>query len=49
MKKEFYCMECDAHFTVSMQKGFSVEYCPNCGAAICVDDCNDYDDDEDSE
>jgi predicted RNA-binding Zn-ribbon protein involved in translation (DUF1610 family) len=46
MKKEFFCLECDCHFTVTMQKGYTVEYCPACGSEICSDDCNDYEDDQ---
>jgi predicted RNA-binding Zn-ribbon protein involved in translation (DUF1610 family) len=45
MKKEFSCLECDAHFIIVMEKGFEVNYCPNCGEEICADDCNNYEDD----
>lgn len=39
-KQEYVCWECDSHFTVSFQKGSTVEYCPFCGCEVTEDDAN---------
>ncbi len=41
MKKEMFCIECDAHFTINMERGFEIKFCPNCGEAMSQDDVND--------
>ena len=43
-KKEFVCLECGAHFTIKMQQGFDILYCPSCGEELELGDCNDLDD-----
>lgn len=48
-KKEKYCYECDASFTVKGPQGFEVNYCPNCGAEIGEGDDNEFEDEDDQE
>ena len=45
-KKHSYCEECDVEFSVSYQKGFTVEYCPHCGSEIDQDWASTDEDDE---
>jgi rubrerythrin len=44
-KKEYCCLECDMHFTISFKGTESVKVCPFCGADFEQDDANDYEDD----
>jgi Zn-finger nucleic acid-binding protein len=45
-KREFICFDCDCNFTVTVPRGYDVQYCPACGGEISQDECNDLEDDE---
>lgn len=43
-KKEIVCLECDAHFTIKMESGFEIKYCPHCGEELEMDHSIDIED-----
>jgi DNA-directed RNA polymerase subunit RPC12/RpoP len=44
-KREYLCDDCGANFTVSVPKGFDIQFCPSCGSEIVKEDANDYEED----
>lgn len=49
MRKEFQCPDCDNFFVLTYKSGDPVEYCPFCSSPLCLDDCNEFDEEEEND